>query len=248
MDVGRLYPNKPHGEALASLRKFLETRYKKQIVSDTLAELAEVVLKNNIFEFDGKTFKLKRGAAIGTKFAPPYAILFTTDFERKMLESFEKKTNEYIDDILFIWEHGEESLRVVFVEQVNMFHPTLKFTAEYSEEKVNCLDVKIKLIHGKRKTALFVNPTDTHQFLDPASCHPYHCKKGIPNITYYPVFQNVRGRMEELHISLTSNKEHKQVFPNVPVVGFGMSIALMLYPNLRKVENMNHVGKKLLRL
>ena len=21
---------------------------------------------------------------------------------------------------------------------------------------------------------------DTHQFLDPTSCHPYHCKKGIP--------------------------------------------------------------------
>ena len=27
---------------------------------------------------------------------------------------------------------------------------------------------------------LFVKPTDTHQFLDPTSCHPYHCKKGIP--------------------------------------------------------------------
>ena len=27
---------------------------------------------------------------------------------------------------------------------------------------------------------MFVKPTDTHQFLDPTSCHPYHCKKGIP--------------------------------------------------------------------
>ena len=27
---------------------------------------------------------------------------------------------------------------------------------------------------------LFVKPTDTHQFLDPSSFHPYHCKKGIP--------------------------------------------------------------------
>ena len=29
-------------------------------------------------------------------------------------------------------------------------------------------------------TGLFVKPTDTHQFLDPSSSHPYHCKKGIP--------------------------------------------------------------------
>ena len=30
------------------------------------------------------------------------------------------------------------------------------------------------------KKDLFVKPTDTQQFLDPLSSHPYHCKKGIP--------------------------------------------------------------------
>ena len=40
------------------------------------------------------------------------------------------------------------------------------------------------------------------------------------NITYYSAFQNVRAIMEELHILLTPNKEHKKVFPNVPVIGF----------------------------
>ena len=103
------------------------------------------------------------------------------DFEEKMLESFEKKPMiwwRYIDDIFFIWEHGEESLKV-FIEQVNMFHSTIKFTVEYSTEEVNFLDLNIKLIDGEL-TDLFVKPTDTHQFLDPTSCHPYHSKKGIP--------------------------------------------------------------------
>ena len=40
------------------------------------------------------------------------------------------------------------------------------------------------------------------------------------NITYYPAFQNVRAIMEELHILLTPKKEHKKLFPNVPVIGF----------------------------
>ena len=57
MDLVGLYPNIPHGEGLASLCKFLETKNNKQIPSDTLALLAEVFLKNNIFEFDEKTFK-----------------------------------------------------------------------------------------------------------------------------------------------------------------------------------------------
>ena len=96
MDVVGLYPNIPHGEGLASLRRFLETRDNKQISSDTLTELTEVVLKNNIFEFAEKTFKQKRGRAIGTKFAPPYAILFIVDFEEKIFESFEKETNDLV--------------------------------------------------------------------------------------------------------------------------------------------------------
>ena len=85
MDVVGLYPNIPHGEGLASLYKFLETRENKQISSDTLAELAEIV-----FEFDLKTFEQKRGTAIGTKFAPPNTILYMADLEEKRLEILEK--------------------------------------------------------------------------------------------------------------------------------------------------------------
>ena len=43
---------------------------------------------------------------------------------------------EYIDDTFFIWEHGEESLKV-FIGQVDMFHSAIKFTAEYSKEEVS---------------------------------------------------------------------------------------------------------------
>ena len=89
-DVG-LYPNIPHGESLTSFCKFLETWDNKQMLSDTSAELAEIVLRNNIPEFDEKTFKQKRGTAIGTKFALPYAILFMVDLEEEMLGNFEKK-------------------------------------------------------------------------------------------------------------------------------------------------------------
>ena len=67
-----------------------------------------------------------------------------------------------------------------FIDQVNLFHPAITFTAEYSKEEVNFLDLNIKLIDGELKTDLFVKLTDTYQFLDPTSSHPYHCKKGIP--------------------------------------------------------------------
>ena len=91
VDVVGLYPNIAYGEGIPSLYKFLETRENKQILSDTLPELAEIVFKNNIFKFNEKTFKQKHGTAIATDFVPPYAILYMVDLKEKLLEIFGKK-------------------------------------------------------------------------------------------------------------------------------------------------------------
>ena len=85
----------------------------------------------------------------------------------------------FIDDIFFIWEYDEESLNE-FINEINSFHPTIKFTADWSKEKVNFLDVEVTFKNGALSTDLFAKPTDTHQLLDPTSCHPYYCKKGTP--------------------------------------------------------------------
>ena len=49
-----------------------------------------------------------------------------------------------------------------------------------AKTQINFLDVIVHLENGKIKTDLSVKPTDTHQYLDSSSCHPYQCKKGIP--------------------------------------------------------------------
>ena len=36
---------------------------------------------------------------------------------------------------IFIWEHGEEKLRT-FVETLNEIHPTIKFTAKWSQNQL----------------------------------------------------------------------------------------------------------------
>ena len=173
IDAVGLYPNIPHDEGLAFLKGFLDSRDDKQFTSDTLIELAELVLKNNIFEFSDKTYKQIRGTAIGAKVALPYAILFMAVLEEKILNKVKKKRNvwwRYIDDIFF----------KEFLNEINSFHSTIKFTADWSKEKANFLDVEVTLNNGVLSTDLFVKPSDTHQFLFPTSCHPYHCKKGIP--------------------------------------------------------------------
>ena len=71
MDVVGLYPNIPHEEGLSALRKRrLETRKEKYVSTDTIIDLAKVVLKNSIFTFGKKTLNQKQGTATGTKIAP----------------------------------------------------------------------------------------------------------------------------------------------------------------------------------
>ena len=91
MDVVGFYPNIPHDEGFSALRKRLNDRDKKDVSTDTLVELAELVLKNNIFNFNEKNLQQKRGTAIETKFAPPYIILFMAELEEKVLEKVDNK-------------------------------------------------------------------------------------------------------------------------------------------------------------
>ena len=182
VDVVGLYPNIPHKDGIEALKSVLDSRKNKTVSTESLLELTKLVLENNVFEHNGETFRQKQGTAIGTKMAPQYAILFMAFLEERLLDSCMLKPLfwwRYIDDIFFVWEHGEESLKS-FLKYINEAHPTIKFTADYSKEKVNFLDVQVIKKGDKLVTDLYVKSTDTHQYLDYSSCHPSHCKDSIP--------------------------------------------------------------------
>ena len=91
VDVVRLYPNISHEEGLSALRKWLDLRQKKYVITSTPVELAEVVLKNSIFTFMEKALMQKRGTTIGKKFSPLYSILFMAELEKEILSEIELK-------------------------------------------------------------------------------------------------------------------------------------------------------------
>ena len=70
----------------------------------------------------------------------------------------------YIDDIFFVWTHGEDKLHD-FLSRLNEFHPNLKFTYEYSTEQINFLDVIVKKEKDEFVTDLYCQATDCHQYL-----------------------------------------------------------------------------------
>ena len=81
----------------------------------------------------------------------------------------------YIDDIFFLWEHGEEKLK-----SFTKMNPTIKFTIDWSKRSIHFLDVTISTAEGVIEIDLYVRSTNRHQDLLPSSCHLFYCKKGMP--------------------------------------------------------------------
>ena len=48
----------------------------------------------------------------------------------------------YIDDVFAVWTHGEESL-CLFVESLNSYHTTIKFTAIWPSDEMTFLDIHV---------------------------------------------------------------------------------------------------------
>ena len=140
--------------------------------TELLIELAELILKNKYFEFNDRFRKHKEDTAIGTKFASAYAIIFMAALEEEILESPIKK-------LWLWWRHIENELKQ-FIDKLNKFNPTIKFTCDYSRERIHLLDVQVILENSDISTNLYVKEADSYQYLHPPSCHPYHCVKSIP--------------------------------------------------------------------
>ena len=142
-DVVGLHPIIPHDESFKVLRNQYDKFIDKTVPTEGIIKMAEFVLKNNLFEFNSKYYKQISGTGIGTKFV------------HRMLAFLWR----FIDGIFFIWTDTEENLDQ-FLEDLNKFHPNLRFTYEMSREKINFLDVVIKIKEGKSTTNLFCKPTE----------------------------------------------------------------------------------------
>ena len=135
VDVKSLYTNIPNEEGiLACYEAWLiqETKDPQHPPAETLRQLLELVLKLNVFEFNGKHYLQKFGTAMGSKLAPAYANTFMGQLEKSILDTSPLKPlyyKRYIDDIFMIWPYSENEL-THFIEHMNQANKSIQFTHE----------------------------------------------------------------------------------------------------------------------
>ena len=165
-DIVSLYPSLPHTAGLVAFRDALDNREVEKTPTEDLVKMAEFVLRNNYFEFNGSIKQQLSGTTIGKKFAPPYACIFMDKLETNFLKTQTLGPLmwfRYIDDVS-LWTHGEENLNW-FLDNLNNYDPYMKFTHEYSKDEIPFFDLKVGIKNSIITTDLYVKDTDRHQYL-----------------------------------------------------------------------------------
>ena len=129
IDVSSLYTNIPHKDGIAAAVQALEQDTDPDPLRPPLrilTEILNIVLKNNIIEFNGDYFLQIQSTAMGTKMAPAYANLFMGSIEPTLISHGDPYINmwkRFIDDIFLIWTGTHAQLNT-FTSIINTIHPT----------------------------------------------------------------------------------------------------------------------------
>ncbi len=133
---------------------------------------------------------------MGTKVAPTFANIFMGKFENDHVYTHPLYSKclvwfRFIDDIFFIFTGTLNELNQFFYDLNHTEHHSIKFTMDYSRDKINFLDTTIKIENGTLfmlLSTLYTKPTDSHSYLLYESCHPKHIMASIP----YSQFLRIR--------------------------------------------------------
>ena len=160
LDVSSFYTNIPQTEGIDVICRHYEDHYEHNlpIPTNDLRELLRLILEENSFKFNERHFIQTHGAAMGTKTAVSFSVIFMADLEKRLLMASPSKPlvwKRFIDDIFSLWNISMQEVSN-FVNFANTFHPTIKFTCEMSSQRAVFLDTEV--FKGPRLT--------THKILD----------------------------------------------------------------------------------
>ena len=173
MNFSSLYTNISQEEGTEIVCKAYDSfhNYNPPIPTRFLREMLGLILNENSFQFNGENYLQPHGTAMGTKTAVSFANIFMAKIETSLIQQSETKPKEwrrYTDDIFSLWDSDKKGVDQ-FIEQANKFHPTIKFTAEISENEITFLDtVVFKGERLKNESILNIKthykPTETFQY------------------------------------------------------------------------------------
>lgn len=186
IDIDSLYTNIITNLGLSAVQEIF-SRYPDPNRPDSeIIQLLKLCLDSNDFSFNGKHYLQISGTAMGQRFAPAYANIYMSEWEREALIKCPLKPLfflRYLDDIIGAWPHPLHTFQQ-FIDILDNHHPSIKLKYTRDPQQVHFLDTTVffsplKDTQKQIKTKIYFKTTDTHALLHKSSYHPKHTFSGI---------------------------------------------------------------------
>lgn len=188
-DAVSMYTNINTKHAVTTFKKWIEEH------SDELPptfpkvlflKLLELVMSENIFQFDDTFYRQEDGAAMGTSCAVQYAGLYYGYHERteliprfgKCLKIFKR----FVDDMFGIFTG---TLAEWNAFKAKLKYGNLRWTSSGLRRSVEFLDLTLEIVDGKVVTRTYEKPMNLFLYIPPQSAHS-------PGVLKSTIFGNVR--------------------------------------------------------
>lgn len=204
-DVTSMYTNMTFDELLNAVgRSYNEHTLQSQLelncpTKQNMLDLLKIILENNYFEFNGKHYRQRIGAAMGAVPSPEICDIRMYEITNAMMSQFQYREKiafhgRYRDDGFIIYNGTLQEANHLF-EIGNAIHDLLKFTYEISETEMTFLDTTV--FKGNRFSTQNVLDIKTHmkktnnfQYLHRESAHPTSVFKGFIKGECYRLLRN----------------------------------------------------------
>ena len=147
-DVCKLYPSIQNEEGIATCQEALETRATPLIPTEYVLEIINTVLENSIFKFEDHNYKQTEGIAIGSRLRRNFACSYMRKLDAELIKHDQHMFyKRYTNDGFGLWTGTLQSLQE-FPRDANNIHSSIHIVLRYRQEKIESLDIWVKLKKG----------------------------------------------------------------------------------------------------
>ena len=189
-DIVNYYPSCSTDMCIESVDKLLDTREEDKPAKDCILDALRITMSSNNCEFVGRHFTQRDGATIGGPESASVTDIYGAVFiDRKILKVMNDTEDwrRYRDDSWSISQNTSREREVEKTEWMNnnIVKDKIKFTMEADQKTMIFLDTRVNVSEDANdgaylSTDMYSKKTDTHQYLNPSSCHPKSQSENIP--------------------------------------------------------------------
>ena len=221
-----------------------------EVPIECVLEALEITMSSNNGSFANNFFTQVNGATIGGPESASVTDIFGAVYIDPIAKNggpfVPKEWKRYRDDTWDLEDHVSEQQLETFTEYLNstVLENKIKFTRETSKNELVFLDTKVHLKDGFLISEIYSKSTDSHEYLNPWSCHPPQVTRNSPYSVALRVRRNCSDRVPEDKMFIDNLVKYKAYLLDS---GYASDIIDKHFIKVAKLKRKDTLGEKVAR-